>query len=1198
MRYRAAVVISLFIVSGCSLGLDVPEGAAIACNSQAECPDDFVCQVSLSRCVPLGYDITPPALTAPPAISPSVVGADAVVTISFDTSKRLGLDPAVSLVFGPIEQRNARLVTKGNDNTHFEYAYTPDLQEPQTSASVVILITDVAGNQGSAETPAAVRFDRDPPIVYDDSITLTLTPPPPSVTATSSALATNGTATIQVQTSEPITLASRVLIDGNDAGFMQSAALGLAYTYTLTYAGNLTDGAHTVTFEAADEAGNTSIAEVGVVVTDTAAPADPAVATGDAVIYRRAPWQGDTATRFTVRGAAGAFEPSALVAVFDSPAAGAALLGAAQADSTGALAPLALPSVDRKEVFVRVYDGAGNSSALLQVLDVEWVGGFDPNGFASPHNAIAFRSLRRGLSTVGALPITPARTFALGAADTDAATHVDVSLGRPWVQRARSTDRPGRFFLAAAYDARREQVVMFGGQTSDQSAGIGSQAFSIWNNGWVETTGAGALPPARFGHVMAYDSARDRVVLHGGQNLDVIFSDTWEWDGANWQPVLVPGPPLTFHAMTYDEVNHRMLAVGGCKTATCSEVTAEVWTFDGTAWTPLATTNAPSARRGHSLTFVQSAPVLFGGCIAEGTFNPAAGNRECNPVNRNMRDRYALNGTTWTNITDGSEPSARSFHAAVFDNADNHYIWGGTPLSDDVADSNLYANDGGGFFVSFDTERRGLGAVAVHHVGLEKTLFFGGLRDDDQFLAVNNEMWFVRYPAFALASSGTWPRSRALGGLAYHPQRRGVVLSGGFDGTGNRGFSTIWDGGAWTELNSNVPTTAGVYNECSSGGGGGQSVYDSFRGSVVTLCGNQAWELQAAGQWATAGSALGASVGGYAAAYDSVARRTLVFGGGAASGTTGRTLYAFSGTAWTTLCAVGSLTCNPPPARRCAGMTYDAARGRTVMFGGGTDDCYDSADGDDSASPRNDTWEWNGSAWTQVCNGGGCVAPPARANAAMVYDTNRARSVLVGLGYGDLWEWDGARWRAIAVEGITPPYRRGAIIGYDPARRVVVMYGGDAYGNPNDELWELDVDSEQRPAVLLRFDWSAAGVPRSRVRSVSVHVRGGGLGFNNDTTVAPDGDTLGEPRTGLQVEAFDTFWQTVQGSGAASVTALADFEATSATTCGSRFLKNDDVIYARVSPLFGAGNGDSPGRLVLDQADVTVRYRIDQTVCP
>ena len=62
-------------------------------------------------------------------------------------------------------------------------------------------------------------------------------------------------------------------------------------------------------------------------------------------------------------------------------------------------------------------------------------------------------------------------------------------------------------------------------------------------------------------------------------------------------------------------------------------------------------------------------------------------------------------------------------------------------------------------------------------------------------------------------------------------------------------------------------------------------------------------------------------------------------------------------------------------------MAYDAARGVTVLFGG-----YKGRDTDD------ETWEWNGTAWTQRVVAG----PSPRRGHAMAYDAARGVTVLFG----------------------------------------------------------------------------------------------------------------------------------------------------------------------------------------------------------
>ena len=153
-------------------------------------------------------------------------------------------------------------------------------------------------------------------------------------------------------------------------------------------------------------------------------------------------------------------------------------------------------------------------------------------------------------------------------------------------------------------------------------------------------------------------------------------------------------------------------------------------------------------------------------------------------------------------------------------------------------------------------------------------------------------------------------------------------------------------------------------------------------------------------------------------------------------------------------CASGCLTeervwkevsFDSPPVRTYHAMAYDAGRGRLVLFGG---------DGD--SLPLGDTWEWDGSYWTQLSP---LASPPARYWHAMAYDAERARVVLfggvVGSRHGETWEWDGARWTQLSPP-VSPTARYGHAMAYDAARARVVLFGGTASGAWYGDTWEWD----------------------------------------------------------------------------------------------------------------------------------------------
>src|SRR5688500_10795432 len=72
-------------------------------------------------------------------------------------------------------------------------------------------------------------------------------------------------------------------------------------------------------------------------------------------------------------------------------------------------------------------------------------------------------------------------------------------------------------------------------------------------------------PGPRWGHAMAYDEARDRVVVFGGQrDRSTALGDTWLWDGESWTRGAESGPtPRSYAAMAYDRKRARAVLYGG-----------------------------------------------------------------------------------------------------------------------------------------------------------------------------------------------------------------------------------------------------------------------------------------------------------------------------------------------------------------------------------------------------------------------------------------------------------------------------------------------------------------------------------------------------------------------------------------------------------------------------------------------------------
>lgn len=139
------------------------------------------------------------------------------------------------------------------------------------------------------------------------------------------------------------------------------------------------------------------------------------------------------------------------------------------------------------------------------------------------------------------------------------------------------------------------------------------------------------------------------------------------------------------------------------------------------------------------------------------------------------------------------------------------------------------------------------------------------------------------------------------------------------------------------------------------------------------------------------------------------------------------------------------------------GATASASSNGVIVFGGKRNDLK-----------LDQTWRWNGTAWTlpQVT-----TRPSARSDHAMAYDSVRDQVVLVGgettVAVGDTWVWNGS-W--VNTNQTIPP-RAGASMAFDSQRAVMVLFGGDATGETyewNGSFWARRTDLTTKPPALRR----------------------------------------------------------------------------------------------------------------------------------
>src|ERR1051325_7275843 len=146
-----------------------------------------------------------------------------------------------------------------------------------------------------------------------------------------------------------------------------------------------------------------------------------------------------------------------------------------------------------------------------------------------------------------------------------------------------------------AYDEARDRILMFGGQRGGPQFTFLNDTWSWDGSGWTQLH-PGTTPPARVNGMMAYDAATQLMILFGGQNTAGILADTWSWDGTTWtkrSPSVAPSARV-HSAIASDPLTGHILLFGGFDSV--GQDLADTWTWDGTTWVKLTPSSTPSPR--------------------------------------------------------------------------------------------------------------------------------------------------------------------------------------------------------------------------------------------------------------------------------------------------------------------------------------------------------------------------------------------------------------------------------------------------------------------------------------------------------------------------------------------------------------------------------------------------------------------------
>jgi hypothetical protein len=245
--------------------------------------------------------------------------------------------------------------------------------------------------------------------------------------------------------------------------------------------------------------------------------------------------------------------------------------------------------------------------------------------------------------------------------------------------------------------------------------------------------------------------------------------------------------------------------------------------------------------------------------------------------------------------------------------------------------------------------------------------------------------------------------------------------------------------------------------------------------------------------------------------FDSARNRVVIFGGRQGKLNLNDT-WSFDGNDWTPI-----TTANAPSVRELAGAAYDSARDRIVLFGG-IHQTY-AADGRPlPETPLHDTWEFNGTNWTQILTDG-----PAVNRAILEYDPVRKQTIMLGMNASAatvMYAWDpaGAKWNQLTPSVLPTCANEGAMTWQSSNNTILYTGGICATSSAAEETYEWDGTNWTKIDLTL---FAGAYV-------------GSALTFDPDRQVAVL--FAGAPATGVLFSGTFTYankiWQAIMGDSA------------------------------------------------------------------
>lgn len=324
-----------------------------------------------------------------------------------------------------------------------------------------------------------------------------------------------------------------------------------------------------------------------------------------------------------------------------------------------------------------------------------------------------------------------------------------------WTQLRPATSPPARYDASAIYDEANDRLVVFGGGGDNENVlgDLWVLAPATDTSGgatWTELKATGTAPRARLGHGAAYDAKNDRMIVFGGQNKTKGTADVFILTNANglgdapvWSALTTTNaaPNRIYFSSAYDAKSNTLVVSGGSQGK--NTFVDELWLLSNanglgtgpSTWTKVDAPSRPSPRAGAAFAVDEAGEALlsFGGASAFDETSLTV-----------LNDTWSLlpissASPAFSQVSAASPPGKRAFASLAYDPKSQRAILFGGRTSGSIASSTyLLSRTGAPTWASYNTGNSPpdrFRHLAAYSSKANRMVVFGGVTSGDEYLA-------------------------------------------------------------------------------------------------------------------------------------------------------------------------------------------------------------------------------------------------------------------------------------------------------------------------------------------------------------------------------------------------------------------------------------------------------------------------------